>query len=45
MAARQVQIDRRVREVRVAEEELDGTEIGAGFEQVRGVRVSQRVGG
>jgi hypothetical protein len=43
VAPRQVQIDRRVREVGVAEEHLDGAEVRARLQQMRRVRMSQRV--
>ena len=38
-----MQIHRRVREVRVAEEDLDRPQVCAGLEEVRRVRVSQRI--
>ena len=43
MPLREVQIHRRVREVGVAQEQLDRAQVGARFEQVRRVRVPQRV--
>ena len=40
VASREVEIDRRVREVGVTEEQLNGPQIRARLEQVRGVGVS-----
>ena len=40
---RQMEIDGRVREVGVAEQHLDRAQVGARFQQMRRVRVSQRV--
>ena len=40
---RQVQVHRRVREVRVAQEDLDRPQVCAGLEEVRRIRVAQRV--
>ena len=37
VAPRQVQIDRRVRQISVAQQQLDGPQIGARFEQMRRV--------
>ena len=45
MATREVEIHRGVREVGVAEEQLNGPQIRPGLEQVRGVGVPQRVRG
>ena len=43
MLAREVQIDRRVREIGVTEQQLNGAQVGAGFEQMGRVRVPQRI--
>ncbi len=43
MLTRQVQIDRRVGQLGVFEQHLDGAEIGARFEQVRRLAVPERV--
>ena len=44
MPARQVQVDRGVLQVAMAEQQLNGAQIGAGFEQVSGEAVAQGVG-
>ena len=36
MASRQMQVDRRIGELGMSEQKLNGTEIGAGLQQVRG---------
>ena len=43
MSPREVEIHRRVREIRVAQQELNRPQVGAGFQEMRRVRVSQRV--
>ncbi len=43
MARRQMQIHRRMRQIGVPEQDLDRAEIGAGFEQVRGIRMAEGV--
>ena len=39
-----MQIDRRFLKVAMPEQHLDGAQVGAGFEQMRGKAVAQRVG-
>jgi hypothetical protein len=43
MMRREMEIDRGVREVGVAEQHLNRAEVGPRFEQVRRVRVPQRI--
>ena len=40
----EMQIDRRFLEVAMTEQHLDGAQVGAGFEQMRGKAVAQSVG-
>src|SRR5208282_699161 len=44
MSPGEMQIDRRLLQVAMPEQHLDGTQVGAGFEQMRGKAVAQRVG-
>ena len=41
---REMQVDRRFLQVAMSEQHLDGAQVGAGFEQMRGEAVAQRVG-
>ena len=43
VAPRQVEIDRRMREIGVPEQYLNRPEVGARFQEMRGVAVSQRI--
>ena len=43
VSSREVEIHRRVREVRMAEQELNRPQVGARFEKMRRVRVPQRI--
>ena len=43
MALRQVDVDHGLAQVGVAEQQLDGAQVGAGFEQMGGEAVSKRV--
>ena len=40
---RQMQIDHGVFEFHVAEQQLDGAQVGAGFKKMRGVRMAQQM--
>jgi hypothetical protein len=44
VTARKVQIDHRMFELDVAEQELNGAQVGAGFQQMSGVGMSKQVG-
>src|SRR5882762_11949490 len=44
MAPREMQVDRRLLKVTMTEQHLDGTQVGAGFEQMRSKAVAQSVG-
>ena len=43
MLVREMQVDQRVFQPGMPEQELNGTEIGTGFQQVSRTRVSQRM--
>jgi hypothetical protein len=43
MATREMQIDNGVFEFHVAEQQLDGAQVGAGLKEMRRVRVAQRI--
>jgi integrase/recombinase XerD len=44
MPSGEMQVDRRFFKVAMAEQHLDGTQVGAGFEQMRGKAMAQRMG-
>ena len=41
---REVQVDRRLFQIAMAQQHLDGAQVGTGFEQMRGKAVAQSVG-
>jgi len=43
MPSGEMQVDRRFFKVAMAEQHLDGTQVGTGFEQMRGKAVAQRM--